>query len=249
MHTTKANEVLSGVEASPDGLFFASGSSVSEQEILLIARELSAGSNQSTSRASRLLDISVALAMLVLLSPVMLITAISVATLSPGPILFSQWRVGQNGKKFRCYKFRSMRVDAEQHLASLLVARPELREEWKSNQKLSQDPRITPIGAFLRQSSIDELPQLFNVLRGEMSVVGPRPIVEDEVPRYGRYITHYLRSKPGLTGIWQVSGRNDTSYRRRVAADMLYSRKKSVGFDLWILLVTIPAVLKAHGAR
>lgn len=249
MHTTKANEVLSGVEASPDGLFFASGSSVSEQEILLIARELSGSASPPASRASRLLDIVVALAMLILLSPVMLITAISIAILSPGPILFRQWRVGQNGKRFRCYKFRSMRVDAEQHLASLLAARPELLREWQSSQKLSQDPRITPIGAFLRQSSIDELPQLFNVLRGEMSVVGPRPIVDDEIPRYGRYITYYLRSKPGLTGVWQVSGRNDTSYRRRVAADMLYCRKKSVRFDLWILLVTIPAVFKAHGAR
>lgn len=249
MHTIKANEVLSDVEASPDGLFFVPSSSVSEQEILLIAQEISVGSIQSASRASRLMDISIAFAMLVLLSPVMLLTALSIAIFSPGPIFFKQWRVGQNGKKFRCFKFRSMRADAEAHLASLLAARPELREEWQNNQKLSLDPRITPIGAFLRRSSIDELPQLLNVLRGEMSVVGPRPIIEDEVRRYGRHITHYLRMRPGLTGIWQVSGRNDTSYRRRIAADMLYSRKKSVKFDLWILLMTIPAVLKAHGAR
>lgn len=249
MHTTKTNEALSGTDASEDTFFFTSGCTVSEHEVLLIASELSSGSSQPGGRATRVLDMAVASAMLALLMPVMVITAICVAIFSPGPILFGQWRVGLNGQKFKCYKFRSMRIDAEEHLASLLAAKPELREEWKANQKLSTDPRITPIGAFLRQSSIDELPQLFNVLRGEMSLVGPRPILESEVWRYGRYITHYLRLKPGLTGVWQISGRNDTSYRRRIAADVLYSRRKSLGLDLQILLATIPAVLKAHGAR
>lgn len=252
MHTTRTHEAVIDVEASQDGAFLfpsGSGASVSEQELLLMATELSAGTNTSGGFASRLLDVAIALAMLVFLLPVLIFTAICVAVFSPGPVLFKQSRIGLNGKKFECYKFRSMRVDAEEHLAHLLATKPELQAEWESNQKLSRDPRITPIGAFLRQSSIDELPQLFNVIRGDMSLVGPRPIIEAEITRYGRYITHYVSIKPGLTGIWQVTGRNDTSYRRRIAADVLYSRRKSVLLDLYILLATVPAVLMGRGAR
>ncbi|WFL75962.1 sugar transferase [Altererythrobacter arenosus] len=213
-----------------------------------MAADLANHTRERDSRLSRALDIVVALAMLIFLLPVMVLVAASIAITSPGPIIFKQERMGMNGRTFGCLKFRTMRCDAEQALSALLAARPELRYEWASTQKLAQDPRITGVGSFLRHSSIDELPQLINVLRGEMSLVGPRPIVANEVPRYGRYITSYFSVRPGLTGLWQVTGRNESSYRRRVAADVLYSRSKSLMFDLKILLMTIPAVLSGKGS-
>ncbi|MBD2841019.1 sugar transferase [Erythrobacter sp. KMU-140] len=196
----------------------------------------------------RALDIVVAALMLVLLAPVMLLVAIAVKVSSPGPVLFRQERVGSQGRHFKCLKFRTMHVDAEIKLAQLLRAQPDLRLEWQCKQKLSADPRITNIGNFLRQSSLDELPQLFNVLRGDMSLVGPRPIIRAEVPRYGRYITSYFKVKPGLSGLWQISGRNDASYARRVAADVLYARSRTFAMDLRILLMTVPAVISGKGS-
>jgi lipopolysaccharide/colanic/teichoic acid biosynthesis glycosyltransferase len=141
-----------------------------------------------------------------------------------------------------------MAADAEARLAEVLRNDPEARAEWDRDRKLKNDPRITPLGDFLRRSSLDELPQLFNVLRGEMSLVGPRPIVFDEAVKYGRHFRHYCAVKPGITGLWQVSGRNDVSYRARVALDSLYARKKSAVLDGWILLATIPAVLCRRGS-
>jgi len=141
-----------------------------------------------------------------------------------------------------------MVVDSEQRLKELLASNPDARAEWARDFKLRRDPRITPIGNFLRKTSIDELPQLLNVLRGEMSIVGPRPIVEGEIERYGRYFADYSRVKPGITGLWQVSGRNNVHYRRRVALDVTYARNKSLALDLRILAMTVPAVLLAKGS-
>jgi lipopolysaccharide/colanic/teichoic acid biosynthesis glycosyltransferase len=141
-----------------------------------------------------------------------------------------------------------MRVNSAQLLRELLETDPVALAEWTRDQKLRRDPRITKLGSFLRATSIDELPQLFNVLRGEMSIVGPRPIVEDEVTRYRRFFSDYAAVKPGITGLWQVSGRNNTTYRRRVALDVAYAKHKSVSFDLLILAKTVPAVLFARGS-
>ena len=200
------------------------------------------------SLAVRILDIGIASCALIFLAPLLLVVAGLVYLVDPGPIFFAHRRLGRDGRSFPCLKFRTMVVDAEQRLKQLLLTSEEAREEWARDFKLRRDPRITPIGNFLRKSSIDELPQLINVLRGEMSIVGPRPIVEDEIQRYGRYYAHYSAVKPGLTGLWQVSGRNDVTYRRRVALDVTYARNKCLGRDLRILAMTVPAVLSAKGS-
>jgi undecaprenyl-phosphate galactose phosphotransferase len=197
--------------------------------------------------ASRLLDIVGAVALIIFLAPVMVLTAIAIYVVDPGPVIFAHQRVGRNGRAFPCLKFRTMYVGAEGRLGELLK-HEHLRREWERDQKLSRDPRITQIGQFLRVTSLDELPQLFNVLVGAMSLVGPRPIVMDEVPRYGRFIASYYSVKPGLTGLWQVSGRSSTTYRRRVAADVIYVRSKCIFLDLRILAATLPAVLGCRGS-
>jgi len=150
---------------------------------------------------------------------------------------------------FDCLKFRSMGVDADSVLRRLLANDPEAADEWAATQKLRDDPRITRIGRFLRASSLDELPQLLNVVRGEMSLVGPRPIVRAEVARYGSNIEHYYAAKPGLTGLWQVSGRSDMSYARRVQLDVWYVRNWSLWHDIAILFKTVPAVCLQRGAH
>ena len=165
-----------------------------------------------------------------------------------GNPVFTQQRVGRGGKLFPCYKFRSMVIGAEEVLADYLRSNPAAQEEWARTFKLTHDPRITPMGRFLRKSSLDELPQLFNVLRGEMSLVGPRPIVPAEVPRYRSRIRDYNKMRPGLTGLWQVSGRNLVSYRRRVALDSVYARQHTISLDLAILARTIGVVLLGRGA-
>ena len=194
----------------------------------------------------RALDVVIALLALVFVLPLMGIIALAIFLQDGGPILFSHRRIGRGGKSFFCYKFRSMAVDAEARLAELLERDPVAREEWARDHKLRDDPRVTPLGAFLRRSSLDELPQLFNVLLGTMSLVGPRPIVDAEISRYGKRFCHYCAVKPGITGLWQVSGRNDVSYRTRVALDCLYAKSQSPVLYLWIVAVTIPAVLVAQ---
>ncbi|WP_353225855.1 sugar transferase [Salinisphaera hydrothermalis] len=159
-------------------------------------------------------------------------------------IFFAHERIGRAGRRFRCLKFRSMYPDAEARLQRLLAHDPCARAEWAENFKLKNDPRVTRFGAVLRRSSLDELPQLFNVLAGHMCLVGPRPIIKDELVRYGRYARFYLSTRPGMTGLWQVSGRSDTSYRRRVALDCAYVRSQSLGLDLKILFKTIVVVWK-----
>jgi len=194
--------------------------------------------------AKRLLDIIVAGTALVLLSPLLIVVAGLVYATMGRPVLFPQRRLGFQGRRFACYKFRTMVRDAEATLQSHLDRNPDAAREWIARQKLQVDPRVTTLGRLLRRSSIDELPQLFCVLGGRMSCVGPRPVIGDEVARYGRHWADYVKTRPGLTGAWQVSGRNRLSYRRRVALDVHYVRTWSLGRDLLILLKTIPAVLR-----
>jgi len=194
------------------------------------------------------MNIVVALAALIFLAPLMIAVAIAVYAQDGGPILFAHRRIGRNGRYFYCLKFRSMAVDAQERLARLLESDPDARAEWEKDHKLRNDPRVTRLGAFLRKSSLDELPQLFNVLRGEMSLVGPRPIVEAEIAKYGRRFRQYCAVKPGITGLWQVSGRNDTTYTQRVALDCVYARRRSVLLDAYVLAATVPAVLSRRGS-
>jgi len=196
----------------------------------------------------RSLDIVVSLLAIAALAPLLIAIALMIAVRDPGPIFFVQRRIGRDGRTFRCFKFRTMVVDAEHRLAELLATDPVARAEWALDHKLRNDPRIVAGGDLLRKSSLDELPQLLNVLRGDMSIVGPRPIVEAEIVRYGRYFNHYCAVRPGLTGLWQISGRNDVSYRRRVACDISYARGKSLATDLRIMALTVPAVLLAKGS-
>lgn len=197
---------------------------------------------------SRAIDVVGAAAIVVFLFPVLMLVAFLVFMTDPGPVLFAHRRYGKGGRTFFCLKFRTMSLNAEEQLKELLARDPVVRAEWDRDHKLRKDPRVTVIGNFLRRSSLDELPQLFNVLRGEMSLVGPRPIVETELYRYGRYIAHYFRVRPGITGLWQISGRNNTTYRRRVAIDVLYSQRKSPSLDTRILLLTLPCVALSRGA-
>ena len=200
-----------------------------------------------TRRSSRTLDVGMAIASILVFLPLMLLIAAAIRLSTAGPVLYSQERLGEGGRRFRCLKFRTMRIDADLVLANLL-ADPVARAEWERDHKMRNDPRVTFIGRLLRKTSLDELPQLFNVLAGHMSVVGPRPIVDAEVGRYGSYIRAYYSVRPGMTGLWQVSGRNQTSYRRRVACDVTYARSRSARGDLAIIARTIPAVLMARGA-
>ena len=180
--------------------------------------------------------------------PLMLLVAIAIRLDSPGPVLFGHRRIGRGGREFRALKFRSMISNAEAVLQDYLDKNPAAREEWAANQKLKNDPRVTRLGNFLRKTSLDELPQLWNVLRGEMSLVGPRPIVRDEIVRYGIDFEKYKWVQGGLTGLWQVSGRNDTSYTERVNYDCFYVHNWSVWLDLCILFRTIGTVLSRAGA-
>ena len=195
-----------------------------------------------------LVNVSIATLALIFILPMMLLVALTIFVQDGGPVVFAHRRLGRNGRHFYCLKFRSMAADAEERLAELLARDPVAREEWARDHKLKNDPRITKLGHFLRKSSLDELPQLFNVLRGEMSLVGPRPIVDGEVEKYGHRFDSYCAVKPGITGLWQVSGRNDVSYRTRVALDCTYARTKTLGLDLWIMAATVPAVLCRRGS-
>ncbi|MEB3159129.1 MAG: sugar transferase [Synechococcus sp.] len=200
---------------------------------------------QSTTGRSlkRAGDVLFSLSALLLGSPVFLLLAVLVKVSSPGPVFYVQRRVGRGHRHFGCIKFRTMRPDADRVLATVLAESPEMREEFERDFKLKEDPRITPIGRFLRRSSLDELPQFINVLRGEMSVVGPRPIVDKEIDRYGPYMDEVLSVRPGLTGLWQVSGRNNLSYAKRVRLDVAYARGRSFLLDFAIILRTFGVLL------
>jgi Undecaprenyl-phosphate galactose phosphotransferase WbaP len=182
------------------------------------------------------------------LLPILISVAILIRLDSPGPIFYGQVRIGQGGHRFRAWKFRSMVNNADQVLEAYFQKHPELREDWERDHKLKNDPRVTRIGRFLRRSSLDELPQLWNILRGEMSLVGPRPIVDEEIWRYGDKLQLYSKVTPGLTGMWQVSGRNNISYDERVNLDAYYVRNWSVWLDIYILLKTVWVVIAGEGA-
>jgi exopolysaccharide production protein ExoY len=191
----------------------------------------------------RAVDIVLAGGLLVLLAPLMLGLALAIRLTSGGPVVFAQPRVGFNGRTFKCLKFRTMVADARTALEQHLADNPEAAREWAETQKLRADPRVTRLGRFLRKSSLDELPQLFNVLIGDMSCVGPRPVVTDEIKRYGANAAYYMAARPGITGLWQTSGRNSTTYAERVDFDTEYASRWSLWLDLKILAATIPAVL------
>lgn len=196
----------------------------------------------------RVFDIVSTVIGIVCLSPLLIGIAVWIYKDSPGPVIFKHRRVGRHGKEFNCYKFRSMCVDADVKLKELLDHDPAARAEWEKEFKLKHDPRITKSGAFLRKTSLDELPQLFNVLKGEMSLVGPRPIIQDEVPRYGKYIEDFYMVRPGVTGMWQTSGRSDVTYDERVQMDTWYVRNWNVWFDIVLIWRTIGVVLGKKGA-
>jgi Undecaprenyl-phosphate galactose phosphotransferase WbaP len=198
--------------------------------------------------SKRLFDVFASAFFLLLASPLFLLVTLAIKLTSNGPVFFGHARYGQDGVTFKALKFRTMAQDADQLLTSYLEAHPELREEWKRDHKLRNDPRITGVGKWLRRYSMDELPQLVNVLRGQMSLVGPRPIVESEIHKYGDGYDLYTRVPPGITGLWQVSGRNKTTYAERVALDEYYVRNWSVWLDAYILIKTIKAVVTADGA-
>ncbi|MGY2735443.1 sugar transferase [Sphingomonas sp. UYP23] len=196
----------------------------------------------------RWLDVSLAGLGLLFLLPLMIVLIIVTWLGDPGPVFFGHVRIGKGGRAFHCLKFRTMVADAEERLLRLLQSDPDARAEWERDRKLTNDPRITGIGRFMRKTSLDELPQLWNVVRGEMSLIGPRPIVQAEVPRYGRYIADYMSTRPGISGLWQISGRNNVSYRRRVALDVAFARSRSLKLYLRILVLTLPAVILQRGS-
>ncbi len=214
----------------------------------MLGLELRQQASGDPPAAKRLLDLLMCLLGSWFVLPLCALIALLIRLDSKGPVFYGQKRIGHRGKLFTAWKFRSMVRDADRELEKYLSENEDLREEWEQDHKLKNDPRVTRIGRFLRKTSLDELPQLWNVLRGDMSLVGPRPIVHQEIERYGASFELYTRVKGGLTGLWQVSGRNDTSYRQRVQLDTFYVRNWSVWLDLCILFRTIAVVIFGHGA-
>ena len=195
----------------------------------------------------RLGDITFALSVLTLGSPLLLFIALAVKLSSSGPIFFGHSRIGHQGKTFRCWKFRTMHPDAECRLVNLLGSDPELYNEYALTHKLKRDPRVTPLGHLLRVTSLDELPQVINILRGEMSVIGPRPIVEAELIHYGEHFQEAFSVLPGLSGLWQTSGRSQRTYPHRVRLDRLYARSRTLSLDLRLVVRTVGVVLWPWG--
>jgi exopolysaccharide production protein ExoY len=196
----------------------------------------------------RAVDIILALAAIVMLIPLFAGCALAVFVTSPGPILFRHRRLGYGGRQFSCLKFRTMEVDADRRLQEYLASDPDARREWNTTHKLRNDPRVTIFGQLMRRSSLDELPQLFNILKGDMSMVGPRPIVEAEVEKYQEHFGLYAAGRPGLTGLWQIKGRNSTTYAERVAYDVEYRRNWSLVRDVKIIFATVAHVFHGRGA-
>lgn len=195
----------------------------------------------------RVFDVLIASLALLMFAPLMAILAFKISR-DGGSAIFGHWRVGQSGKMFKCLKFRTMVLNSQEVLDKLLGSCPNAKAEWDKDFKLRNDPRVTSIGGFLRRTSLDELPQLWNVIRGDMSLVGPRPVIEEELLRYGDDKDYYLMAKPGVTGLWQVSGRNDTDYATRVYLDSWYVKNWSVWYDLVIMFKTLGVVIKREGA-
>lgn len=198
--------------------------------------------------AKRAFDIVVAATALVFFLPLIALFALLVFVTDPGPMFFGHMRVGRDGRLFRIWKIRSMAVNADEIFERALRENPALAREWAQFHKLRKDVRVTPVGRIIRMTSIDELPQLYNVLMGDMSIVGPRPVTQKEMLRYGRFSREYCAVRPGITGLWQVSGRSSTTYRRRVALDVSYVRNRTFWMDCWILLKTVPVIFLAKGS-
>jgi len=223
---------------------------ISEKALVArLPRKAAFGAGSPATRLTKTaFDIFVAACLLAIVSiPLLLIVLI--IRLDGGPALYAHKRIGAGGRTFKCLKFRTMVPDSERVLAEVLAKDSAMAAQWLATRKLTNDPRVTRVGRFLRNSSLDELPQLINVLRLEMSLVGPRPIVESEIPLYGEGFTQYCAVRPGMTGLWQVSGRSDISYEKRVQLDTWYVDNWSFGHDMIVLLRTIPAVLGGEGAR
>lgn len=196
----------------------------------------------------RIIDIFLIVLFSPILIPVFIILMLLTKLTSRGPIFYGHKRVGKNGKEFKCWKFRSMCIDADKKLEEILANNPEMRAEWEKDRKFQNDPRVTKFGKFLRKTSLDELPQLLNILVGQMSFVGPRPVTAPELERYGEYKDYVLSVTPGLSGMWQTSGRSDTEYEERIALDSYYIQNWSIWLDIWILIKTVYVVLKGRGA-
>ena len=221
-----------------DGTTPTSGAKLPEEAILI-------SSVQDNSKYQKMmLDIFIVIPSLVFLMPLLMLLALAVKLDSPGPVIYRRRVLGKNGRVFNAYKFRTMYLNGDEILAKY----PKLRAELNKNYKLKCDPRVTRVGKMLRKFSLDELPQLFNILKQDMSLIGPRIITPEELPKYGSYGALLLTVMPGLTGFWQISGRSDTSYDERVTLDVKYIKNWSVWFDIKILIMTIPAVLKGDGA-
>jgi Undecaprenyl-phosphate galactose phosphotransferase WbaP len=196
----------------------------------------------------RFMELTIVILGGLIILPFLLLIALIIKLDSPGPALYGHWRLGLNGKPFRAWKFRSMVRDADKKLQALLDSDPKMRKEWEACHKLKRDPRITRIGKILRRTSFDEFPQLLNILTGEMSLVGPRPVTEDEVKKYGEDFKRVFSVRPGLTGLWQVSGRSDTDYAERISYDTYYLQSWSIWLDLWVLYKTPGTILRGKGA-
>jgi lipopolysaccharide/colanic/teichoic acid biosynthesis glycosyltransferase len=197
---------------------------------------------EASNVAKRLFDIAIALAMILMALPLMFIVAALIMAKDPGKVFFVHRRVGRDGKEFGCLKFRTMVNGAEEKLAAILEANPDMMEQWEKNQKLADDPRIIEgVGQFLRKSSLDELPQLFNILLGHMSFVGPRPVTRAELVHYGSLVEYYLAVKPGLTGPWQIGGRSDVTFEKRVQMDVEYAANANFATDIKLFVKTVRA--------
>jgi undecaprenyl-phosphate galactose phosphotransferase len=226
-----------------------------ESTQLLLARGVMPTRKSAISGGSPLdlaytaLNQAIALAVILAISPLLIYIAFRIWREDGAPITFGHFRVGQRGELFRCLKFRTMVRNSQEVLAELLRTDEAARAEWARDQKLRNDPRVTPIGNLLRKTSLDELPQLFNILRGEMHFVGPRPVTIEELSRYGSRKRHYLSVRPGLTGLWQVSGRNNTTYDERVRFDSEYVERRNPLFDAWIVLRTVKVLVTREGAH
>ena len=214
----------------------------------LIARGSGKGRASWQRGGKRSLDLVLSLAALVALLPLFALVCCLIFASGRGPVLYRHGRIGLRGRPFQCLKFRTMHIDGDAVLSKHLASDPEARREWDEKQKLRDDPRVTVIGGILRRTSLDELPQLINIIRGDMSLVGPRPVTAQELTRYGVAASEYLSVRPGLTGLWQVSGRSDTSYASRVKLDSEYVRNQSLLGDARIMLLTVPVVLMQRGS-
>ena len=238
-HCLRTVPALSGRQLETDNRHLGASPMIHEVDRLLLPW---------SQGLKRFIDLAIACVVLIPCVPVMLAIIMLIKLTSHGPAFYTERRIGRGGREFVAWKFRTMHVNAKEMLERHLEEFPNLRREWRATHKLKNDPRITKVGKILRKSSLDELPQLFNVLMGDMSLIGPRPIVSDEIPRYGQEFFRYCRVRPGVTGLWQVSGRNDTTYAARVGYDAYYAENWSVWLDAWILVRTVNVVLFCKGA-